>query len=146
MATQRACDHCGAEYVAMRTTSRYCSADCRTRASMKRKSGTATAKVVHLSTAATSPVDGVESRTRQELGEKGVATALGQACLALARRIDSQVDGGSALASMVGRLQQSLEVAKAAVAVEQVEADESNPITFLQQRAAERIGRVGAAG
>ena len=142
MATQRACDHCGAEYVAMRTTSRYCSADCRTRASMKRKSGTATAKVVHLSTAAT--VDGVESRTRQELGEKGVATALGQACLALARRIDSQVDGGSALASMVGRLQQSLEVAKAAVAVEQVEADESNPITFLQQRAAERIGRVGA--
>ena len=91
MATQRACDHCGAEYVAMRTTSRYCSADCRTRASMKRKSGTATAKVVHLSTAATSPVDGVESRTRQELGEKGVATALAASYLRNGMSMDQLV-------------------------------------------------------
>ena len=43
-----------------------------------------------------------------------------------------------------GRLEKLLETVAAAHAVEQVEADESNPITFLQQRAAERIGRVGA--
>jgi hypothetical protein len=37
-----------------------------------------------------------------------------------------------------------MESIAAAHAVEQVEADESNPITFLQQRAAERIARAGA--
>lgn len=86
----------------------------------------------------------IETRTLRELGD-AADTAMGQACLLIARRLDDRVDAsGAAVSSLVGRLERLMESIAAAHAVEQVEADESNPITFLQQRAAERIARAGA--
>ena len=150
------CVECGAEFDAIRSSATLCSARCRQRVSRRarkeagpqgnvvpigapRKSGSKPAMPAEVG----QPLS-VESRTLRELGD-AADTALGQACLLIARRLDDRVDAsGAAVSSLVGRLERLLESIAAAHAVEQVEADESNPITFLQQRAAERIARAGA--
>ena len=60
-----------------------------------------------------SAVVGVERTTRAALTEAGrIETPMGQACLALAHRIDFPgLDTGSALAALVARLESSLAVA-----------------------------------
>jgi hypothetical protein len=87
----------------------------------------------------------IEDHVRSELGST-CDTALGQMCLTLARRIDSGAVANSALSTAVARLDALLEKADQAGAVEEVEADDTNPITILQRRAAEKEAQQSAAG
>ena len=150
------CVECGSEFEGVRSSATLCSARCRQRVSRRaRKAEGSPATVTQLPSrkpAGRKPAGvqvlggelSIEKRTLAELGD-AADTAMGQACLLIARRLDDRVDAsGAAVSSLVGRLEKLLETVAAAHAVEQVEADESNPITVLQQRAAERIGRVGA--
>ena len=107
----RPCDVCGTPYEAKRATSRYCSPTCRVRKSRG-------AEVVPL------PAVDSEKPTEPQRGPCYTATLralteadrhetpLGVAALALAQRIDSPgMDTGSALASVVGRLESTLTAA-----------------------------------
>lgn len=102
---ERSCDSCAATYDAKRPTSRFCSPKCRTRS--------ARGQVVSITPAA--PIDpsaGVTAATRSALATVDrESTLLGQSALALAARIDSQSDTGSALASLVKQLQATFEAA-----------------------------------
>ena len=102
---------CGAEFEARNPRAKYCSDRCRKRA--QRGGG---GEVVALPTPPLDepePERGVERTTRAALTEAGrIETPMGQACLALARRIDFPgPDTGSALAALVARLESSLSVA-----------------------------------
>ena len=149
------CAECGTEFDAVRVSARLCSPRCRQKASRRARrenSEERQAKVVALvrpqRRGAEKPKAGeargaldVEARVRRELGES-VDTAMGQACLLVARRLDDRVDAsGAAVSSLVGRLEKMLDTIKASTAVAEVKADETNPITFLQQRAVERQRR-----
>lgn len=69
---------------------------------------------------------------------------MGQSCLLIARRLDDRVDAsGAAVSSLVGRLERLMDTIQASRAVAEVEADDSNPVTFLQKRAEERMQRAG---
>lgn len=98
---------CGTTFEARNARAKHCSDRCRKR---NQRGGS----VVALPPAAEpsgEPVIGqVEAATRRELTEAGrLESARGQACLALARRLDSPgVDTGSALASVAGRLEDML--------------------------------------
>lgn len=94
---QVTCAACRKPFEAKTKRAKFCSATCRQRA--KRARGAA--NVLELRPAAAS--SGVERATRAELEEVDrVDTALGQAALALARRLDvGQADTGSAMASLV---------------------------------------------
>ena len=109
---QRPCDVCGAEYTAKRKASRYCSTRCRTRASRSRASG---AEIVRMKTAPAAPavlVGDVLSATQSVLDDAGRSdTPMGRAALALAARIDSKLDTGSALATAVRGLDEALKSA-----------------------------------
>ena len=103
---------CGAEFDARNPRAKYCSDRCRKRA--QRGGG----EVVALPMPAHDEPEperggGVERTTRAALTEAGrIETPMGQACLALARRIDFPgPDTGSALAALVARLESSLAVA-----------------------------------
>jgi hypothetical protein len=106
----RQCDVCSATYEAKRSTSRYCSGMCRTRASRSGRNG---ARVVPLAPVAPAqPVGSVVDATRAELESAGRAESpLGLAALALAARIDSQQDTGSGLAAAVRALGETLAAA-----------------------------------
>lgn len=110
---ERPCDVCGTPYAAKRATSRYCSTRCRTRASRG-------APVVQLPTPpADTPSGSVHAATLRELQEAGRDdTALGQACLRLASRLDDpQTDTGSAMAAVAKQLDTMLrEATKGAAA------------------------------
>lgn len=96
---QLTCKACGRPFDAKTRRRKYCGDTCRQRA--QRARGKPVGQVVPLRP----PTEdgGVESATRAELQEVDrVGTALGQAALALARRLDvGQADTGSAMASLV---------------------------------------------
>lgn len=127
MPHQCACTVCGTQYEAQRSTSRYCSTKCRTRASRagtSRKKEPASGQVVtQLPVAAAPPADAVgggsaadglpysqEQLTIQELEAAGrLDTALGMSCVILARRIDSNHrETGSGVAALVRQLEASM--------------------------------------
>ncbi len=88
----RECDACGTEYEAQRRTSRYCSTRCRMRASRR----------IEAPVAAESPGSGeLVEALRRELADAGrLDTALGQQALALAVKLASPFDTGSAMAAV----------------------------------------------
>ncbi len=88
----RECDACGTEYEAQRKTSRYCSTRCRMRASRR----------IEAPVAAESPGSGeLVEALRRELADAGrLDTALGQQALALAVKLASPFDTGSAMAAV----------------------------------------------
>lgn len=144
----RACERCSKEFLAQRPTAKYCGNVCRSAAS-KARAKEPTAKVLQLRTAsAPGPVLvdpgelNIEAYVRRELGET-VATAMGQMCLTAARRIDRGDVVGSALGTVLKRLDDMLEKVAASGAIAEVESDESNPITILQRRAEERARDAG---
>jgi hypothetical protein len=107
----RACDSCGSLYQPVRQTSRYCSGACRKRA---QRAGIATPK--------TPKDDRPDPRRRVPQGTvtaavlaeltaaKRETSALGQACIALAQRIDhGTAESGSAIASLSRELRAALE-------------------------------------
>lgn len=153
------CAECGIEFEAVRVSARLCGARCRQRAARKARKVEGSPTVVQLAgrtpRATSKPttskpsfqggVLSVEQRVHNELGDAR-DTAMGQACLLIARRLDERVDAsGAAVSSLIGRLEKLMESVAAAHAVEEVEADETNPITHLQRLAADRIQRAGIA-
>lgn len=112
-----ACTRCGKEFVAQRSTAKFCSAVCRSAASKaKAKDGedaalASDATVVALASRRTSRpapratrVCSVVDAITSELGE-AISTSLGQQALVLAERIDGRVDtSGSAVASLSKQL------------------------------------------
>lgn len=104
---KRPCDVCQAEYEAKRPNSKYCSDTCRKRASRGAVS------VVPITPP---PIGPVEVATLAELTEMGRNdSALGQAALTLARRVDRGAEAPSGLSSLVKQLEATLEsVARAA--------------------------------
>lgn len=106
---------CGGRFEAKRPNAKYCSSTCRTRANRAK----AAAPVVQIrkpdepSRRVETPADvvgGVERTTRRALeAADRLDTPLGQACVVLARRLDTPgIDTGSALQSVAGRLDELL--------------------------------------
>lgn len=98
---------CGTVFHARSAKARYCSDRCR-----KRKGK---AEVIALSSSSLTPdeLGAVAKATARELTEAGrLDSALGQACMAMARRLDRPgVDTGSALAAVAARLESLLATA-----------------------------------
>lgn len=94
---------CGKVFEARHPKARYCSDRCR-----KRKGKAEAASVTSI--AVLPAADGVESTTRQALTDASrLDTPLGQACLVLARRLDSPgLDTGSAVAAVAKQLEAML--------------------------------------
>lgn len=92
---QRNCVICGRPFEAKRSTAKYDKPSCRARAAQG-------AKVLTLSERQAAPAaPGVVAATRRELEEAGrLETALGQAALVLARRVEDDRDTGSAAAAV----------------------------------------------
>lgn len=101
---------CGTEFEARSAKARYCSDRCR-----KRKNKGAEIVELAASKAALGESDSgpVESATARELADSDrLETALGQACLTLARRLDNPgLDTGSAMSAVAGRLEAMLAAA-----------------------------------
>jgi hypothetical protein len=108
----RSCDVCGTSYVAKRTTSRYCSAKCRMRASRGTSAKpTAPEPQEMVLERSAGPVEWATALELREIGR--LETALGLQCLALARRLDAPLrDTGSAMASISRELRATLAEAK----------------------------------
>lgn len=103
----RACDSCGSLYEPLRKTSRYCSGKCRKRA---QRSGLAKPQSTDRPSAPAAAAGSLHAAVLVELkNAQKETTALGQACLALARRIDSGAsESGSAIAALTRELRASL--------------------------------------
>lgn len=92
---ERTCAVCGTPFTAQRSTARYCSGSCRARKSQG-------AEVLPITPPEAPAGGGVLEATRRELDEADrLNTALGQAAMVLARRVDaSDRDAGSAAAAV----------------------------------------------
>lgn len=99
----RACELCGAEYVAKRERSRFCSNSCRAKASQRAQRG----EVVAIDEAEVGPV---ERSTQSALTSAGLAgTPLMEAAVVLARRVDTaKAESGSSTAALVKELRATL--------------------------------------
>ena len=106
---QRSCDACGVIYEAQTPRSMTCSPTCKKR---RQRGARAPAKVTTLAPPAPVESAGLVAAVTRELtdGDR-LDTALGQATMALARRVEDDRDTGSALASLVGRLEATLAAA-----------------------------------
>lgn len=155
----RTCSRCGSAFEAERSTAKFCGKRCRQADSRQRQrdrtkteTAAALAEVVSLPTAPRSrrrkaanepPSEpeglSVEQRARRELGKLG-DSALGQMCLQAARRLDEGRDTSAAgVASLMKRLEDMLSTAAGILAAGTAEeADEDDPIAFLEQRGHER--------
>jgi hypothetical protein len=97
---ERRCDHCGETYSAARPSSKFCGPTCRQR--HRRNPELASQPSDDVATLVPTPAAGVYGATRAELDAADRAgTSLGAKALALAARIDSGMDTGSALAALV---------------------------------------------
>jgi hypothetical protein len=136
---QRACESCGRSYEAKTKRSRFCQDQrcVRERArGRKRVQRHPPATVVELRAAKKEPLpSSVTAATVAELDAAGrVGSALGQAALALARRLDeSSADTGSSVASMVKELRATI---TEAVRSGQGAAD---PVDELRERRSKRL-------
>lgn len=118
---QRPCDQCGKSYDAKRPNSRFCGDGCR-----QRHKRTPELAVTSLPVSAEPTATGtVHAATLTELEAAGRSTtALGTAALALAARIDLGADTGSALASAVKALGETLTAATKGAQVARTQLDE----------------------
>ena len=152
---ERTCSRCGGAFTAERSTARFCGVRCRQADSRQRQrerakaeAAAAMAEVVALPSTRRRKsnekppepeVLSVETRARRELG-KLVDSALGQMCLKAARRLDEGSDTSAAgVASLMKRLEDMLATAAGILAAGSAEeADDDDPIAFLEQRGSER--------
>lgn len=111
---QRPCDVCGESYEAKRATSKYCSDRCKMRKARGAVTKTEGDKVPTL---APEHVDGpvTESALVTLREAERVESPLGQAALALARRVDLGRDTGAGLAALVKQFEATLKSATADV-------------------------------
>lgn len=131
----RTCPVCGGEVASENKRALYCGNTCRAKASTARNLGLPapaprSLTVVAVEERPTGP-DSVASAVRAELADADrLDTALGQAALVLAERIDANLDTGSALAAAVKQLGVTLAVATAGA--------EGAGLTRLEQMRARR--------
>jgi hypothetical protein len=107
---------CGTTFEAKNPRARYCSDRCRKRT---QRGGAGVVVELTQATAGDAPTPGpVASATERELSEVNrLDTALGQACMAMAHRLDRPgVDTGSALAAVAARLESLMASATKGVA------------------------------
>lgn len=128
----RNCDICGDIYPAKRPNSKYCGDKCRKRA--QRGAVSAVEQVPTL--VPDLEVGPVESALLAELTEvERAATALGQAALALARRVDIARDTGAGLAALVKQLEATAKAATADV------KSAASPLDQMRDELSERRSR-----
>lgn len=144
------CATCGENFVAKRSTARYCSTPCRVRA--HRTKPIPLPPVVQIATAkkqsqgkgrGKSPPDAdgpsptsVEAAVLSELEKaERTGTVMGQAALVLARRLDHPtLDTGSAVSSLVKQLSSTLDAALAGTSVAE------DPVDELRRRRDRKLG------
>ena len=143
----KACLQCGAAFTPQRSTAKYCSHLCRTKASQARQKAPGGGTVVPLSkgsrppgkpakaSAASAPACSVTEATRAQLGDLA-SSVLGQTALVLAKRLDDGTDTGSAMATMVKQLNALM----ASLPVDAGEAED--PVLKARQALAERRARL----
>ena len=147
--TKRPCDQCGTEYLAKRTTSKYCSAGCRSAAARERRSQAPDAAPEDAAPECTCGrrVTTVEGIVRKQLTEAHrLDTFEGQSALAIAIRIDERQDSGSGLVALVSGLKVAVGVALAGAGPNEPVPDTKpaevvDPIIVLEERRRERQGR-----
>ena len=134
---ERSCDVCRVSYEAERSTSKFCSADCRKRSA--RGSITPPLSTVD---AVAGDVDEVGARvptlvstTRSELTAAGrLNSSLGQAAMLLARRLESEeVDTGSSIAALVREHRAALAEATAGAVVVADPLDQMSAARFARR-------------
>lgn len=140
---QRPCDVCSQPYEAKRSTSKYCSDRCRVAASRG-------ALTQHLDSVPEAPVVAALPEPAETFGPVEAAavghlraverdaTTLGQAALALARRVDVGRDTGAGLASLVKQLEATLRAATADV------KSAASPVEKMRDELATRRAARGA--
>src|SRR5687768_10840835 len=115
---QRPCDVCGESYEAKRATSKYCSDRCKMRKARGAVTRPEAEKVPKLAPKHTDgPV--TESALVTLRDTDRVESPLGQAALALARRVDLGRDTGAGLAALVKQFEATLKSATADVKSDQ---------------------------
>lgn len=128
---RRPCDACGEQYEAKTIRSKFCTDLCRKRG---QRGVRAPAVVAELPARPVSA--GLAPAVRAELAEGGREdTALGRAALAIAARIDSQLDTGSGVASLARELRSTLTAALAGI------EKASSPVVQMRDELAARRGR-----
>lgn len=116
---ERSCGSCGKPLVSENPRARYCGVTCRANASKRRSAGVQVlrASVGAPASRSTAPLEGqadgadgpVAARTRRELAEAGREdSALGQAALVMAWRLDQRADTASAMAAGLKQLEATL--------------------------------------
>lgn len=117
---ERPCDECGRPYIAKTRRSRFCGVNCRVRANKrpsKRGSAAAAAELEEPPLGTPARAVGLMDQVRADLGAiEALDTIPGRAALALAYRIESPLETGSAAAQMTRELSRLVEEAQAAVA------------------------------
>lgn len=136
----RPCDICGDSYEAKRPNSKYCSANCRKRASRGVVPVAETVTVLPGGSVGGQAGPGpVESALLGELHlVERESTVMGQAALALARRVDAARDTGAGLASLVKQLEATVKAATADV------KSAASPLDKARDQLAERRAARGA--
>ena len=134
---ERACDSCGALYLARSPLSRYCSPRCAKRAQRTGLARSAQgAATIAEPPAVTQEVEAAVRATLEDAGR--LSTPLGQVALALARRLDSPSgDTGAGLAALAKQLAATLAAATADVRP----ADDL--LTELRARRDRKLGHPG---
>jgi hypothetical protein len=119
---QRPCDVCGESYEAKRATSKYCSDRCKMR---KARGAVTAAEAESIPTLVPDHTEGpvTESALVTLRAAERVDSPLGQAALALARRVDLNRDTGAGLAALVKQFEATLGAATANVKSEQSALD-----------------------
>jgi len=142
---QRPCDVCGDPYEAKRATSKFCSAKCRVakaRGAVTTHHEGPALEVSPVSSLPAAEDEGPGPVTVAVLAELTKAeraeTSLGQAALALARRVDIGRDTGAGLASLVKQLEATTNSATADV------KSASTPLDQARDQLAERRAARGA--
>lgn len=130
----RECDVCGDTYDAKRPNSKYCGGTCRKRSQRGALAADEDTQVPTL--VPDLEVGPVEAALLSELSKvERSATALGQAALALARRVDVGRDTGAGLASLVKQLEATAKAATANV------KSAASPLDLMRDELAERRSR-----
>lgn len=130
MQQERKCDECGNVYVAKRATSKFCEPACRVKWNRRPAAKAATAERRADPTSSPAPVaapasGGLVSQVAADLAKAGVLDTIpGRAALALAYRVESPMETGSAAASMTRELSRLVEEARTLMPKQQDGIDE----------------------
>lgn len=114
MAAEKQCEECGSTFEAKTKRAKFCGATCRVRANRRPSKQGAAAEQGQSTTTAVPERGGLVGQVAADLAKATVLDTIpGRAALALAYRIESPMESGSAAASMTKELSRLVEEAKA---------------------------------